>query len=61
MHIQPPTDSHKEHAKNPPPSCNAGRRPYHRPRLTCFGDVRDLTLGASGNNPESGGNFFPFP
>jgi len=34
------------------------RRPYLPPRLHVHGDLRDLTCGATGDNPESGGTFF---
>ncbi len=32
------------------------RRPYSRPRLTCHGSVRGLTMGGSPGIGESGGN-----
>ena len=34
------------------------KRTYASPRLTAHGDVRDVTCGATGANPESGGAFF---
>lgn len=34
------------------------RRPYLPPRLHVHGDLRNLTCGATGANPESGGTFF---
>ena len=39
-----------------------GRRPYSRPRLIDFGDVRDLTLGPTPGITDSGGfgEAFPF-
>jgi len=34
------------------------KRSYGPPRLSALGDLRDLTCGATGDNPESGGTFF---
>ena len=41
---------------------SGGRRPYRRPRLTDFGDVRDVTLGPTPGVTDSGGfgEAFPF-
>jgi hypothetical protein len=36
------------------------KRTYGSPRLTLHGDLRDMTCGATGANPESGGSFFNF-
>lgn len=36
------------------------KRTYGAPRLTLHGDLRDMTCGATGANPESGGSFFDF-
>ena len=35
---------------------NAPRRPYRRPALTVFGDVRGLTLGSQTMNMNDPGN-----
>ena len=43
----------------PPILARQARSPYKSPRLIYLGDVRDLTLGGSGDFPESGGNFIP--
>ena len=44
------------------PDCeDSGRRrpkPYRAPELVDLGDLRGMTCGASGPNPESGGGFF---
>jgi hypothetical protein len=37
---------------------DSAKRTYSSPRLTAHGDLRDMTCGASGANPESGGAFF---
>ena len=34
------------------------KRSYGPPQLSALGDLRDLTCGATGDNPESGGTFF---
>lgn len=37
-------------------SSNAPRRPYRRPALTVFGDVRELTLGSITQNMNDPGH-----
>ena len=47
-----------ERRKNPnrkePVSPSPTKKPYFRPVLAVYGDVRDLTLGATGDIGESG-------
>jgi hypothetical protein len=33
----------------------AKRRPYRSPTMHCYGAIKDLTAGGSGNNVEKGG------
>ncbi|WP_170132106.1 lasso RiPP family leader peptide-containing protein [Arenicella xantha] len=35
-------------------STNSARKPYQKPVLTCYGDVRDVTLGPTFGGGESG-------
>ena len=59
MQNHPPIDVKEKERTDPLAPRRSGRRPYQRPQLTRYGDVRDLTLGSSGDFPESGGNYFP--
>lgn len=40
------------------PRRGAHRARYSAPRLSSFGRLRDVTMGATGLTPESGGAFF---
>ncbi len=44
-----------EELPEPKPEKPKGRKPYASPRLQEFGDLRELTLGASPGTTDSGG------
>ena len=58
-----PEPKREENATDSTLSCRwpeTGKRPYRKPRLIRYGDVRDLTLGGSIGFGESGNpNRFP--
>ncbi len=51
------TSSRQESACESDGDCSAMPKAYETPRLMCYGDVRDVTLGGTLGEGESGAGF----